>query len=74
MKRAADLSREELVGIVDSMQAWLWLDSDNRGDFWNPEKVQDQDAYDYMVGVLDVVGVNKGKPACPGVGSRSSGW
>lgn len=61
MKRAADLGREELVGIVESMQAWLWLDVDNRGDFWNPEKVQDQDTHDHMVGVLEDVGLNPKK-------------
>lgn len=56
------------------MQAWLWLDIDERGDFWNPEKIQDKDAYDHMVGVLEDVGLKPEEPIRVQPEFQFGGW
>ena len=42
MRQAQDLSRAELVTIVDALQQALYLDFDNRNQkVWNPDKSWD---------------------------------
>jgi hypothetical protein len=39
MRRLSDLTREELVHIVEQVQSLLYLDTGTAGEaFWNPDK------------------------------------
>ena len=38
MRKAEDLTKEELRQIVQRLQELLYLDMDQDGDFWNPDK------------------------------------
>jgi hypothetical protein len=53
MKTVRDLSEEKLASIVKQIQEILYLDEDDDGEFWNPEKEWDAQTLEYIVAVLD---------------------
>jgi hypothetical protein len=52
MKSPRELSREELVHLVDHVQQVLYLDADARGMLWNPDKEWDSKTIDYIAAVM----------------------
>jgi hypothetical protein len=52
MKGARDLSRDELVQLVDHVQQVLYLDADPRGMIWNPDKVWDAESLDSIAAAM----------------------
>ena len=52
MKWPRDLSKGDLVGIVERIQSILWLDEGTKGHFWNPEKEWDSETTDEVSLVL----------------------
>lgn len=67
MKKPKDLSKEELVLIVDCVQATLWLDTDSKGGFWNPDKEWDSETIEEVARALAASGLR------PEWKSRTSG-
>ena len=59
MQRPDDLSRQQLLQIVESVQGYLYLDLDRQGsEFWNPEKPwSGADVCDHVTRVLDEHGL-----------------
>ena len=55
MRHAKDLTRAELEHVVDTVQSILWLDErplPPHGEFWNPEKVWEQDFIEWIADLL----------------------
>ena len=66
MKAVSDLSHEDLVDIVEQLQAWLYLDEvevetdDGKGEFvqeWNPDKEWPLEVCEFMAGRLSDLGL-----------------
>ena len=57
MKSARDLSREQLVELVDRIQQVLYLDADTRGMIWNPDKDWDSDSLDSIAVAMSDAGL-----------------
>jgi hypothetical protein len=52
MKKPSDLTKEELVQLVEQLQSILYLDISSDGDFWNRNKVWDSETIEYVAEVL----------------------
>jgi hypothetical protein len=58
MRRPSDLTREELVHIVEQVQSLLYLDTDPAGEaFWNPDKGWDSETLEFVAAVLADAGL-----------------
>jgi hypothetical protein len=58
MKKPSDLARDELIRIVEQMQAVLYLGLNSVGeDFWNPNKEWDGETIEHVAGVLSDAGL-----------------
>ena len=54
MRKVSDLTHEQLVQIVESIQRFLYLDLDARGnEYWNPDNEwSGADACEHIAGLL----------------------
>jgi hypothetical protein len=52
MKSPRDLSRDQLVHLVDHVQQVLFLDADARGMMWNPDKEWDSETIDSIAAAM----------------------
>jgi hypothetical protein len=57
MKNARDLSREQLVQLVDHVQQVLFLDADTRGMIWTPDKEWDSEGLDSIAAMMADAGL-----------------
>jgi hypothetical protein len=57
MNSARDLSREQLVQLVDHVQQALYLDADARGMIWNPDKAWDAETTESIAEAMIDVGL-----------------
>jgi hypothetical protein len=74
-KRAEDLTREQLLWLVNHIQAALFIDfsPDTKeecpkgvapsSEYWNPDKEWDSDTLDHVASVLDEHGLAPRKPS-----------
>ena len=53
MKQAEDLSCDQIVALIQSIQEYLYLDCDQQGrSFWNPEKPWTGDEFSFIAEAL----------------------
>jgi hypothetical protein len=58
VKKPSDLTREQLVAIVEQIQQLLYQDLNGAGKaFWNPEKIWDSATIEYVAAVLVEAGL-----------------
>ena len=58
MKQAKDLSCGEMIALLESIQAFLYLDTNAQGhDYWNPEKSWSGDEFDFIARALRQYGL-----------------
>ena len=64
MKVPSQLTHDELLGIVGSIQTFLYLDTDEQGsELWNPDNpISGADLLDHVASVLDDHGLVPEKP------------
>ena len=64
MRVPSELTRDELLSIVGSIQTFLYLDTDEQGsEFWNPDNpISGADLLDHVAFVLDDHGLAPEKP------------
>ena len=67
MRVPSELTHDELLNIVGSIQTFLYLDTDEQGrEFWNPDNpISGADLLDHVAFVLDDYGLapEKRQPA-----------
>ena len=59
MKRAQELSREQLVAVIDTLQGVLW----NEGGSWNADKTWDAETIESVAAVLEDAGLRPPQPS-----------
>lgn len=62
MRTAKDLSREQLESIVQNIQDILFLDRDEKGEFWNEDKQAQVSGADFVGSVLDSLDLTEATP------------
>jgi hypothetical protein len=62
MKRADELTNEQLVEMVSAIQSILW----RHGDRWDPDKAWDAETIEYVAGVLEDAGLRPEACSEPG--------
>jgi len=56
------LAPDQLKNLVERIQAILWLDLDERGDVWNPDKEWDSETIERVAAVMTEYGLRPEHP------------
>jgi len=62
MKKPKELSREELLEIVEDVQAYMFRDISDDGEFLNPDKEWSPDTLDLISETLNQYGLRPSQP------------
>lgn len=61
MKNPNSLDHDQLLDVVERIQAVLWLEPDERDETWNPDKEWDSETIEQVAAVMTEHGLRPDK-------------